>query len=228
MSGAPRKPDRGGQVEREPDDREAETSAATATPLFPLPNVQLFPGCIMPLHIFEPRYRQMIEDLLDGQGRMVIGTVPDEFVSALPGSPPIYPVAGLGEIGRHERLPDGRFLIWLVGLSRVRVREVESSRPYRKVSVEMLPEKQVAPTREAELRKALQRAILARCDEFLNLPNEMPLGYLADLLLQKLRLPCERMQELYAETDVERRVCGALREHVRRPVPPPRTPPSGA
>jgi uncharacterized protein len=210
-------------VEREPDEQESESVTATATPLFPLPNAQLFPGCIMPLHIFEPRYRQMVEDLLDGQGRMVIGTVPDEFVSSLPGSPPVYPVAGLGEIGRHERLPDGRFLIWLIGLTRVRVREVESTRLYRKVTIEVLNEKPVGGSREVKLREMLQRAILARCTEFLNLPADMPLGYLADLLLQKLRLPCAKMHELYSETDVEKRVCGALREHARRSIPEPPT-----
>src|SRR6185436_16317400 len=82
-------------------------------PLFPLPNVFLYPGCVMPLHIFEPRYRQMIEDQLDGPGQIVMGTVPSEHAADLDGAPPVRPIAGLGEIFRHERLPDGRFLIWL-------------------------------------------------------------------------------------------------------------------
>ena len=206
-------------VEPKPGDRTGSATAAIS-PLFPLPNVRLFPGCVMPLHVFEPRYRQMVEDLLDGPGRLVIGTVPDAHVHDLAGSPPIFPVAGLGEIGRHERLPDGRFLIWLIGLARVRVREVASDRLYRKVACEVLPEKPARANHAEVLRTNLQRAILARCQEFMNLPNEMPLGTLADLLLQKLRLPCDLMQALYAETDVEERARGALREHARRTVPP--------
>src|SRR5215468_1542148 len=102
-------------------------------PMFPLPGVFLFPGQLLPLHIFEPRYREMIGDLLDGPGRLVMGTVLPDHESELPGAPPMYPTAGLGEIGRHEHLADGRFNILLVGLSRVSIREVESERLYRKV-----------------------------------------------------------------------------------------------
>ena len=70
------------------------------SPMFPLGTV-LFPSMVLPLHVFEPRYRAMVEDLLDSPGRLVIATVPEEHVAELPGSPPVYPVAGLGEIGRH-------------------------------------------------------------------------------------------------------------------------------
>ena len=51
-------------------------------PLFPLPNVFLFPGCVMPLHVFEPRYRQMVEDLLDGPGQVVMGTLEQDHAGA--------------------------------------------------------------------------------------------------------------------------------------------------
>src|SRR6187401_3042403 len=115
------------------------------TPLFPLPNILLFPGCVVPLHIFEPRYRQMVGDLLDGPGRMVMGNLisqPDPFercasAEKAAAQPPVYQVAGLGEIVHHEREPDGRFLIWLLGQSRVRIKEVSSERMYRLVDVEI-------------------------------------------------------------------------------------------
>jgi Lon protease-like protein len=144
-------------------------------PLFPLPNVFLFPGCVMPLHVFEPRYRQMIEDLLDGPGQIVMGTVPEEHANALAGSPPVRSIAGLGEICRHERLPDGRFLVWLFGLSRVRIEEEPSLRMYRRVRIEPLLETAPPKEREALLRERLRHAILARCDQATTLPTEIPI-----------------------------------------------------
>jgi len=70
-------------------------------PLFALPHVWLFPYVILPLHIFEERYKQMIQDILDGPGRIVLATVQDGHEDDLAGSPPVYPIAGLGEIGRQ-------------------------------------------------------------------------------------------------------------------------------
>jgi Lon protease-like protein len=87
-------------------------------PVFPLPGVFLFPLQILPLHIFEPRYRKMIEDSLDGPGRIVLATVPENHAGELDGAPPVLPIAGLGEIARHQRLPDGRFLVWLAAHAR--------------------------------------------------------------------------------------------------------------
>jgi len=197
-------------------------AGSVAAPIFPLPGFFLYPGTVVPLHIFEPRYRQMIEDLLDGPGRLVMGTVVDGHENELAGAPPVYPIAGLGEIGRHERLPDGRFNLLLVGLARVRVHERESDRLYRKVEIETLEEIPVAPERERALRAVLQKAILARCDEFLNLPSLMSITNLADLLIQRMELPIATVQRLYAELDVEKRAGAALREHEERPrVPRP-------
>src|SRR5262245_23824108 len=104
-------------------------------PLFPLPGLFLFPGTALPLHIFEPRYRQMVEDLLDTSGRLVLGTVMPGHEKEVMGAPPVHVIAGLGEIARHQRLNDGRFVIFVIGLTRVRLSEVDSDRPYRKVEV---------------------------------------------------------------------------------------------
>jgi uncharacterized protein len=206
-----------------PDCRPArERGVPREAPLFPLPNVFLFPGCVMPLHVFEPRYRQMIEDLLDGPGQMVMGTVPVEHAADLAGSPPVRPIGGLGEICRHERLPDGRFLIWLFGLSRVRVREAPSSRLYRRVHVEVLNEIAPPKEREVELRERLRSAILERCEPSTSLPEQLGLPCLADLLLQRLSLPQPQMEALYEEIDVERRAEEALEAHARSPLASPR------
>lgn len=192
----------------------------TELPIFPLPGVFLFPGCVMPLHVFEDRYRQMVTDLLDRHGRLVMGTLIEGEVDAN-GAPKFHDVAGMGEIGRHEALADGRFLIWLIGLGRVRVAEIPSDRLYRQVKVEPLEEWDVPTEDERGLRARVQAALLARCDEFLNLPAGVPLTHLVDLLLQRLQLPALKMQTLFSETDLRVRAEGALAEHVRRGLPPP-------
>ncbi len=190
---------------------------APVVPLFPLANVWLFPGAVMPLHIFEPRYRQMIEDSLDATGRMVIGTVQEGHEAFMPEAPPVYPIAGLGEIGRHERLPDGRYLILLVGLTRVHLTEVPSDRDYRRVAVQPVEERQVPPEREDALRGRLSEAVLERTGELLNLPEGMPLSALTDLLILRMPLPHQVVRRLYGELDVEQRAELALAEHDQRP-----------
>lgn len=201
-----------------------QTSRVAAAPLFPLPGFFLYPGTVVPLHIFEPRYKQMIEDMLDGPGRLVMGSVLEGHERELAGAPPVFPIGGLGEIGRHERLADGRFNILLVGLTRVCMHEVDSDRAYRKVEFEPLEELQVPEPRQRVLRAALQKAVLARCNEFLNLPAQMPASNLADLLIQRMELPRATIERLYAELDVEKRAEAALAEHARQPIPPPSQP----
>ena len=185
-------------------------------PVFPLPRIFLYPHMVMPLHIFEPRYRQMIEDLLDRRGWLVItpiceGHEPDQL-----GNPPIYPVGGLGEIVKHSRLDDGRYLITLAGLGRVKIREVESDRLYRKVQFERLHE--VAPVGEEDedLKDALRKAILERSESFLNLPSDLPISPLIDLLQQNLDLPVETMAEAFSEPVLARRAQQILAEHAVR------------
>ena len=191
------------------------------TALFPLPNVYLVPGAFLPLHVFEPRYRQMVEDSLDGPGRIVMGTVLAGYETELAGAPPVHHVAGLGEIVKHERLSDGRFLIVLFGLARVRIREVPSERLYRKVLPEPLAEIAPADGVLESLRADLERAILARNTDLLNVPKTLGLGNLADLLLMQLHLPASRMLPLYSDPDVARRATAALAEHALHPLMPP-------
>ena len=198
---------------RWPDD----AGTGQIVPMFPLPGVFLFPGTMMPLHIFEPRYRQMIEDSLDGPGRIVMGTVLEGHEPELPGAPPIHVIAGLGEIMRHDRLPDGRFLILLAGLARVRVREAPSDRLYRKVEILPLEEREPDPIDSIALRADLVAALQARSAEPLELPAELQLGQLADLLLIRLELPASELLELYSNLDIGERASRALALHTARP-----------
>jgi Lon protease-like protein len=194
-----------------------EARPTLIAPVFPLPNVFLFPGALMPLHVFEPRYRQMIEDSLDGPGRIVMAAVLESHHTELAGAPPLFEFAGLGEIRHHERLPDGRFFVNLVGCCRVRIREVASDRLYRRV--EATPLCEVPATREDEcrLRPELVKAVLARTPKLRGLPLDMPLAHLADFLLMRLELPQGAMQEAFARLSIADRARRALEEHARRP-----------
>jgi Lon protease-like protein len=102
--------------------------------IFPLPNIVLFPGALLPLHIFEERYRRMTSDALAGDRS--IGMVllrPDAATDEDP--PAVFPVGCLGRITRANRLKDGRYLIILRGESRFRIRsEIACDLPYRIVS----------------------------------------------------------------------------------------------
>ena len=80
-------------------------------PLFPLPNVVLFPTVSLPLHIFEPRYRDMVADALDGDRIIGMALLRPGWEANYEGRPPIYPVGCAGLITHSERLPDGRYNI---------------------------------------------------------------------------------------------------------------------
>lgn len=189
-------------------------------PLFALPGLFLFPGTAVPLHIFEPRYIQMVEDLLDKNGRFVLGTVVPGHEHEILGAPPVHAIAGLGEIARHERGADGRFVIFVVGLKRVKLTEVTSDRDYRKVAIEPLPERLVAPGETQQLRRELMAALKARTSS-ITLPKNVPLGQLTDLLLLHLRLDVTTMIDLYSRLDIAERARGALERHAVTPIPPP-------
>jgi len=174
----------------------------------------LFPGTLLPLHIYESRYRLMIEDLLDKRGWLVISAIEAGHEADAPENPPFYSVGGLGEIVGHNHLDDGRFLVTLHGLRRVRVREVESDKPYRLVEFEELQESQ--PTGEGAVATtlALREAIQERSEEDLEIPDNAPMAPLADLLLHFLKLPAEEMQSAFAEPDAGRRAHLALARHI--------------
>ncbi len=197
---------------------EPESAAAPRiVPLFPLPRLWLFPSVVMPLYVFEERYRQMIEDVLDGVGLIVLGTIEAGSEDAAAGAPPVHPIAGLGEIGRHERLADGCFNILLVGLQRVFVREVPSERLYRRVEVRPASETPVAREREPELREELLAALRSRTENLPEIPPKFSTSHLADMLILRMPLPHEVLNRLYAELDAEKRARSALEQHAVRP-----------
>jgi hypothetical protein len=132
---------------------------AARLPLFPLENVVLLPAGLVPLHVFEPRYRQMMEDALAGDRRIGMLAVRPEGVHDMAGDPPLYEIGCAGFVAEHQRLADGRFHLVLRATHRFRVlRELprEPSRLYRVAEVELLAERHGDP--DAVLR-ARDRAI---------------------------------------------------------------------
>jgi Lon protease-like protein len=206
--------------------------------LFPLPNVVLFPHVILPLHIFEPRYRQLTEDALDGDGLMTI-------VQACPTGQdlpwiepvPIEDVACVGKIVQHDRLPDGRFNLLLLGCRRVRLKqEVASPRLYRIAEGTLLEDEPVDDSRQESRRQLIELFLeifqtRQRLDPDLSqlLDSDLPLGILSDIIAHALDLPASIKQVLLEETRVACRVgslIAFLRDTLGRPTsgrqfPPP-------
>lgn len=181
--------------------------------LFPLPGVVLFPHVVMPLHIFEPRYRQMVEHALASDRLLTIVQVRPDSVSEVAGTPALEAVGCLGRILNHERLPDGRFNVLLLGRKRVRLqRERTAGTLYRQAELEIL-EDQPETSGMSSLRVAIQeqfrdlmtaRGPLDRELESL-LSGTLPLGVLTDILAHTLGLPSALKQQLLAECAPSRR-----------------------
>lgn len=119
------------------DDLAPETLDRLA--IFPLPNCVLLPGGLLPLHVFEPRYRDMTRDCLVGNRVMAVARLRPGFEAEYHGRPAVYPHCGLGRIIASEELPDGRYHILLRGVGRVHIaEELGDERSYRQVRAVLL------------------------------------------------------------------------------------------
>ena len=109
--------------------------AQVYVPIFPLPDLAFFPHTLLPLHVFEARYRAMVTDCLARDLRMAVVALKPGFESAYDGKPAVYQVAGIGRIVQCERLASGRFNILLEGETRIRIdRELPADTLYRMVA----------------------------------------------------------------------------------------------
>jgi Lon protease-like protein len=108
-------------------------------PIFPLPNAVLLPGGLMPLHVFEPRYREMTRDCLDGGRLMAVARLRPGYEAACDDRPPVFPACGLGRIIASEELADGRYLLVLRGVARIQIeQELPPVRSYREVRARLI------------------------------------------------------------------------------------------
>lgn len=136
--------------------------------IFPLAEVVLFPDTLLPLHIFEPRYRKMLADSMDSDrtiGMTLIRTPESSGDAAGPEAPDVYPVGCAGRIVKHDALPDGRSVIVLRGTVKFRIRtEVYPGEPYRVVEAQALHE----PPVPAELMREWRDELRVRLVEYVD------------------------------------------------------------
>jgi Lon protease-like protein len=176
-------------------------------PLFPLPNVVLFPSVPLPLHVFELRYRKMVEDALATHRTIGMTLLRPGYEADYQGRPPVYPIGCAGVIQQHERLDDGRFNILLLGRQRFRIVEEHAGEPYRLASVEALPDlrgddRSLASTRDA-LVSALGRMI--GDSPYQVVDSDAPAEVVVNGLAQGLDLPPVERQSLLECDTLDRR-----------------------
>ena len=179
-------------------------------PIFPLPSLVFFPETRLPLHIFEPRYRQMAQDAINGEKRIGMVLLKPGWEMNYYGAPTIYGVGTLGEIEHVVALPDGRFNIVLNGTVRFRIIEAITDTPYRTARVIAAPENAPAPM-EAYAQRQWLTELSHRYLEGLPGQSEMPelrnvkLDALANALIMSLDIPPEEKQELLEMNELAER-----------------------
>jgi len=109
-------------------------------PIFPLQDIMLFPDASRPLHIFEPRYREMVADALEGDRIIGMVMLHAGYEDGYAGNPPIYDIGCAGVITNVQRLEDGRYNIVLGGLVKFRIASEDQSRSYRVAEIDAIPE----------------------------------------------------------------------------------------
>jgi uncharacterized protein len=132
-----------------------EASATGLVPIFALPDVCLLPGESLPFHVFEPRYRRMLADALEGERLIALARLQPGFEATYEGNPAVYPCMGVGEIAAHRPHGNGASEVVLRGIARARLCEVVKTLPYRLGRLVDLPETCSSAESESELRAAL-------------------------------------------------------------------------
>lgn len=187
-------------------------------PLFPLPNVVLFPRAVLPLHIFEERYKAMTADAIEGSRRVAMALLRPGWERDYCGKPAIEPVVCVGRIISAERLPDGKYNFLLQGVARARVaREVphDSYRVARLVPLEEIRAMEIDV--EPERRRLAQlftdgpfSTLSLACQFKKLLAGPLPTPDVADVLAFSFIEDVRLKQSLLAEADVRVRIARTI------------------
>jgi uncharacterized protein len=192
----------------------ASTAGSAIVPIFPLPDVTFFPRTLLPLHVFEGRYRAMVMDSLARDRRLCIVKLKPGYEANYHGRPAVHAVCGIGEIVSWERLANGRYNILVRGDARVRIEgELPADTLYRIVRVSRLedvgPVGDVAPAL-ARIRAAARALLdaLGRPADLLDtaLAEGQPSGAVADRVAAGVLPDAAVRQELLETLDVDARV----------------------
>lgn len=183
--------------------------------LFPLPNFVLFPGVIQPLHIFEPRYRKLMEDAISSDQLIAMAKLKSDADAAChtEHDPEIYQTICIGKIVTHAELPDGRFNLLLLGAKRARIiRELATDLPYRMADVKIVESpKDDNPALRAPVRNKAIKLFEQLVDSDKKLDGEsvghllndgLPLGLLLDMLTFSCGATLREQQEILETSDV--------------------------
>jgi uncharacterized protein len=187
-----------------------EPDALSSLPIFPLPNCVLLPGGLLPLHVFEPRYRELTRDCLAGNHLMAVARLRPGYETTYYGRPPVYEKCGVGKIICSEELPDGRFALLLRGVARVEIaRELPHDRAYRLVEAKPLSDAKCDPVDARDHHKKL----ITLCDRLAEVIDqggpqlrdlvrsfESP-GACADAIAAALIMDADARQELLEACD---------------------------
>jgi uncharacterized protein len=181
--------------------------------LFPLPNLVLYPHVMQPLHIFEERYREMLEDALADDRLIAMALLEPGYEQDYDGRPPIAEHACLGKVVAQRRLEDGRYNLLLLGVERVKiVRELAPKRSFRQAKVELITDRYDFPSQkhadqlQQKLIDAFRKYLPCACqvpeqlEELLS--RDLSLGLLTDLAAYALPLDMAVKRQLLAENCV--------------------------
>lgn len=194
--------------------------------LFPLPNLVVFPHVLQALHVYEPRYRQLLEDALDNDRLIAMGLLAPGWQQGYEGQPPLWNVVCLGRVISHAQVEQDKYNILLLGLRRARlVEELPSGKTFRQARVELLED--VYTEQGASQRPRLHRRLMDRFRRIVPkdpaaqahveqlLGSQVPLGVLTDLVAYSLHISLEEKQQMLEEVDVNRRA-ETLLKHLDR------------
>jgi len=181
--------------------------------LFPLPNLVMFPHVVQSLHVFEPRYRELLEDALAQDQLITMALLQPGWEADYDKRPPVFPVTCVGRVLTHSRLEDGCYNILLLGLRRASViRELPAERSYRRAEVRLLEDRY--PSSSASRRLNLRRELLDCFKQFLPksvlgqqsiqhlFGDQLSLGVLTDIMSFTVQFDLPAKQQLLSEWNV--------------------------
>jgi Lon protease-like protein len=197
--------------------QERITQSTEALKVFPLPSAVLLPHSVMPLHIFEPRYRDLVRDALQSDRVMAMAQLEPGWEPRYGERPAMQPMLCVGLIAWDEELEDGRYNILLQGVCRARLlSELPAEHLYREARVELLPDPSYHGPEEEQLRQAVLelagRVPPSFSEGLLPAAARASGGTLADVVASAIIPEPERRQELLLQLDVRRRLLAVIEE----------------
>ncbi|QGJ68485.1 ATP-dependent protease [Planctomycetales bacterium 10988] len=198
------------------EDFNYEPSMEEVARLFPLPNHVVFPHVLQPLHVFEPRYREMIQDAMQGDRMIAMSLLEPGWEEDYEGRPPIFPTVCMCRIATCHQFDDGRYNLLAQGVCRARiVEELSPSKQYREAKIEILHDhtsldKIICHPQKREKLVTYFRNLIPQIPEAQKqfkelLKSDLGLGTLADIIAYTVDLDLTIKTDLLAEVDVDKR-----------------------